>query len=232
MTKKFNKNLLSFPVLERVQRGPHRIYIDSEKNEYYSVTTILGAAVKDEGLEQWIKRVGESEANRIRDAAGVRGTFVHNMIEEYIFNDGKIDLSPHTKECVGMFDSLKPFLNKIDNILCLETYLHSKKDNVAGACDTIGDYEGVISIIDYKTSTRACDPTSIKIKKYFMQIAIYRSMFNELTNNTYDIQNGVILVAIPKASPQVIKVSAKSLDKYADTFRSWQREFMRKLPKI
>ena len=61
-----------------------------------SVTTILQAtqsAEKKASLLKWKQKVGDNEADRIRDDAAARGTIMHRIIEGYVTGDGHQDLS-------------------------------------------------------------------------------------------------------------------------------------------
>jgi genome maintenance exonuclease 1 len=78
-----------------------------------------------------------------------------------------------------MFDSLKPHLDKIDNIHCLETQLYSHHLRVAGTVDCIAEYDGKLHVIDFKTASKPKERSWID--DYFMQTAAYAVMFEELT---------------------------------------------------
>lgn len=90
-----------------------------------------------------------------------------------------------------LFENLKPELNKIDNILGIEIPLHSLYFGLAGTSDCIAEYNGILSIIDYKTSEY------IKKKDfifdYFVQAVAYRYMLKELTG--LDAKQLVIFMA-------------------------------------
>lgn len=90
-----------------------------------------------------------------------------------------------------LFENLKPELNKIDNILGIEIPLHSECFGIAGTSDCIAEYNGILSIIDYKTSEY------IKKKdwifNYFVQAVAYRYMLKELTG--LDAKQLVIFMA-------------------------------------
>jgi hypothetical protein len=63
-------------------------------------------------LDKWKKKVGDKEAKRIAGTAASRGTSMHTMFENLINND-----PAPTKGCVnlsalGLFNSLKPILEK------------------------------------------------------------------------------------------------------------------------
>ena len=105
-----------------------RYYTLEDGTRLPSVTTVLGAQ-KKEGIMAWRKRVGEAEANRISKQATGRGTNVHTLCERYLNNDSLGDIMP---DAVEMFRSLKPLLNRIDNIHYQECALWSKQLGMAG----------------------------------------------------------------------------------------------------
>lgn len=162
------------PELARIDSANGRVYQTPSGKAYPSVTSVLGLLGKAEILE-WRKRVGEEEANRISARAARRGSSIHSLCEDYLLNKevkpGPFDLDT--------FKSILPYLDKIDNIHCLETKLYSDFLQVAGTVDCIAEYEGKLSIIDFKTSKRV--KTRDDIHGYFMQTAAYAVMFEERT---------------------------------------------------
>ena len=123
-----------------------RYYTLEDGTKLPSVTTVLGAQKKD-AIMAWRKRVGEVEANRISKAATGRGTNVHTLCERYLNNESLGDIMPDAKE---MFKSIKPLLNRINNIHYQEQALWSKQLGMAGRVDCIGEFDGVLSVIDFK----------------------------------------------------------------------------------
>ena len=106
--------------------------------------------------------------------------FVNFCLE--LFEDSKLykdTVETYKRLPFFLFDNLKPELNKIDNILGIEIPLHSEYFGLAGTSDCIAKYNGILSIIDYKTSEY------IKKKEwifdYFVQAVAYRYMLKELT---------------------------------------------------
>ena len=151
-----------------------RYYTLEDGTRLPSVTTVLGAQ-KKEGIMAWRKRVGEAEANRISKQATGRGTNVHTLCERYLNNDSLGDIMP---DAVEMFRSLKPLLNRIDNIWYQECALYSKQLGLAGRVDCIAEFDGVISIIDFKTSKKI--KTKNMIEDYFWQECAYSLMLEEM----------------------------------------------------
>ena len=160
-----------------------------------SITTVLGAK-KKESIMRWRERVGEEEANRVSKKATSRGTKVHQICEDYLNN-----LEDHVKnnmpDAVEMFYSIKPLLNRIDNIWYQEQSLYSKQLGVAGRCDCIAEFDGKLSIIDFKTSARIKRKTDIE--DYFSQCAAYALMVEEMLGTPVD--QVVVIMAVENEQP-------------------------------
>jgi genome maintenance exonuclease 1 len=162
-----------------------------------SVTTVLGA-MKKEAIMKWRKRVGEDAANAISRKASGRGTNVHTLCERYLNNEPLGDIMPDAKE---MFLSIKPILNNINNIHYQEQALWSTQLGMAGRVDCIAEYEGELSVIDFKTSKRI--KTSEDIEDYYWQTTAYALMYEELIGEP--INNLVIIMAVEDEAPLVFK---------------------------
>lgn len=165
---------VEFPELQVTEIAGKRHYITPQGKYYPSVTTAL-KHLSEKDIERWRTRVGEVEAARISAHASGRGNDIHEMCEHYLRNKHSLtEDSKYAKHAV-IFDRLKPHLHKIDNIRGIELPMYSDKLCVAGRADCIAEYEGELSIIDFKTST--------KLKKrqwihgYFMQEAAYSAMY-------------------------------------------------------
>jgi CRISPR/Cas system-associated exonuclease Cas4 (RecB family) len=164
-----------------------------------SVTTVLGALKKD-AIMAWRRKVGEDVANAISKKATSRGTNVHTICENYLNNkdDYMKGIMPDALE---MFISLKPYLNKINNIHYQEQALWSKQLGMAGRVDCIAEYEGELSVIDFKTSRKI--KTKNDIEDYFWQTTAYSLMYEELIGKP--IHNLVIIMAVEDNPPLIFK---------------------------
>ena len=100
-----------------------------------------------------------------------------------------------------MFSILRPELDKIDNIIALETPLWSKTLGLAGRTDCIAEYDGKLSIIDFKASTK--QKRASDIDNYFTQACAYALMFQERTGIIVD--NFAILIACEDGLRQVFQ---------------------------
>ena len=124
----------------------------------------------------WRKKIGEEKANEITAKATSRGTDMHTLTEHYLKNEELPEVQPLSD---FLFKIAKPELNKINNIHALEGALYSKELGVAGTVDCIGEYDGELAVIDFKTS-KAPKPRKW-IDGYFVQAMAYAAMYYELT---------------------------------------------------
>lgn len=176
-----------------------RYYVTPDGKKLPSVTTVVGAQ-KKQAIMEWRMRVGEEVANKISKQATSRGTNVHTLCEHYLNNEPKPPgvVMPDAKE---MFISLKPLLDKINNIHYQEVGLWSTQLGLAGRVDCIGEYEGVLSVIDFKTSKKLKDIKDIQ--DYFWQTTAYALMYEELIGQP--INDLVIIMAVQDSGPVVFK---------------------------
>lgn len=182
--------------LVRVDSPNGRVYQTPTGRSYPSVTSVLGILGKKEIME-WRARVGEEEANRISSRAARRGTAIHSLCEDYLCNK---EVTPGPFD-LDTFKSIKPYLDNINNIHCLETQLYSNFLQVAGTVDCIAEYEGKLSIIDFKTSKRV--KSRDDIHSYFMQTAAYAVMFEERTG--IPVGRLVIIMSVDDDKPLIFK---------------------------
>ena len=161
-----------------------RYYITPEGNEYPSITTVLSNRGK-EGLYEWRKRVGDDVANYISQKAMKRGTQVHQMCEDYLNNVAFIQDDWWLEKqknflAFCLFNQLRnEVLQGINNIHAQECGLYSDKYKIAGRVDCIAEYNGVLSIIDFKTSTS--ERNDKYNENYYIQTAAYAEMYEERT---------------------------------------------------
>ena len=174
-----------------------RYYTLEDGTKLPSVTTVLGA-MKKEAIMKWRKRVGEDEANRVSKKATGRGTNVHTLCERYLNNESLGDVMP---DAVEMFRSLKPLLNRIDNIQYQECALWSKQLGMAGRVDCIGEFDGKLSVIDFKTSKKIKHISHIE--DYFWQTSAYALMYEEMIGQPID--ELVIIMAVEDEVPLLFK---------------------------
>ena len=195
--KKFNheKVDIGYDDLDAETTNSGRTYITPDGKSYPSITTVL-SILNEDIIKAWRQRVGEEEANRISGKAANRGTRVHSIVEKYLNNEDTVKFLPHIRQSL---ENLKPVLNNIETIYGLEVPLYSHHLGLAGRCDCIGKYNGVTSIIDFKTSRYI--KKKEKISNYFAQGAAYSIMMEERTGLV--APNIVIIMDVDHEKPLV-----------------------------
>jgi genome maintenance exonuclease 1 len=210
----FNRIYHDIPKLVRkTSADGSRVYETPSGRAYPSITTITGQYNKQAILD-WRKRVGEAEANRISTTAAKRGTRIHTLCESYLNNE---HVEPDIFDA-ETFKSVKPFLNNIQDIHCLETPLYSDHLEVAGTVDCIAKYNGKMSVIDFKTSKRK--KSRDEIHNYFMQCAAYAVAFEERTG--IPVGNIVIIMAVDDDDTIVFE---EKRDDWIDDFIALRKDY-------
>ena len=178
------------------QKG--RRYRTPEGVDLPSITTVL-SILSRESIIKWRKRVGAEEANRISHRASTRGTAVHAIIEKYINNEENFK-DGYTPDIIGSFLDLKPILDdRIGRVYAQEAPLYSNHLGVAGRVDCVAEFDGQLSIIDFKTSMK---PKRLDwIKNYFMQESAYAIMWEERTSRP--ITQLVTIISVDNHEPQI-----------------------------
>jgi len=165
-------------ILEDVQAktvNGSRVYEIGE-NYYPSISTICSYR-KRHSIAEWRKRVGNEEANRISHQAASAGTSLHSIVEDYLNND--LDLTKYKDKFLALmlFKQAKSMYNRINNIHFQEAPLYSHEFGIAGRVDCIAEFDGVLSIIDFKTSAKLKQESWIE--NYFVQETGYAKMYEE-----------------------------------------------------
>ena len=212
---KWNK-LYEYPASMRSSIEGRRHYeITGEKLP--SVTTILKATEseeKKESLARWKARVGDVEAERIRDSSAARGTNMHLHLEKHILGDGHLDLTPEGEIAKAMADTIiEKGLPNLSEVWGSEVTLYYP-GKYAGATDLVGVYDYEDSIIDFKQSNK---PKQRQwIDDYFMQLGAYALAHNQVYNT--EITQGVILMCTPDNYFQKFSVNGKEFINYQHQF--------------
>ena len=180
-----------------------------------SVTTILSEKLDKTGLIEWRNKVGEEEANKISTQAARRGTAIHGIAERYVLNEENYT-SGEMPVNIDTFNKIRPILDQhVDNIIGVEFPLYSKLYKAAGRTDLIAEYNGITSIIDFKTSRK--NKKEEWIESYFLQTTIYALMFEQL----YKIPTPqiVIIIAVDHELPQIyVCKKEKYIDRVLEIF--------------
>ena len=198
MIKRFNheKIDIGYEDLIATTTDTGRTYSTPDGKSYPSITTVL-SILSEDAIRAWRERVGVEQADIISGKASRRGTKVHSIVEKYLSNEDTTQELPHIRQSLA---NLKPVLdNNIGKIYGLEVPLFSHHLKLAGRCDCIAEYNGVPSIIDFKTSKYI--KKKERITNYFAQGAAYAIMWEERTGMS--IPNIVIIMDVDHEKPSV-----------------------------
>lgn len=197
--KIFNHDFVEPYTLTQENINGKRYYVVDDGTKLKSVTTVLSEKLDKTALFEWRKRVGEEEANRITTQAARRGTAFHGMAERYLLNETNI-FKNEMPTNVESFNIIKPILDdNIDNIKGVELPLFSKVLKTAGKTDLVAEYNGVLSVIDFKTSRKL--KKEEWIESYFLQATVYSMMYEYLYKTK--VPQIVIIISVDNEQPQV-----------------------------
>jgi|TARA_R110002111_G_scaffold482_1_gene4255 genome maintenance exonuclease 1 len=183
-----------------------------------SVTTILGATKNQEFLTKWKAKVGEAEAERIKNVSSARGTSMHKFLESYVTGVGYDDLTE-------LGQAAKPMAKKIIEVglAPVEEYYGSEvtlhyPGLYAGSTDLVCLHNGMESIVDFKQSNR---PKKKEwIEDYYLQIAAYAMAHDYVYGSA--IRQGVIMVCTPDLYYQEFRITDHEL-------RGFKHKFLKRL---
>jgi genome maintenance exonuclease 1 len=190
---KFNHIPVKFTQSELIEKDEGHYYQTPSGIIYPSITTMLQKTQtqeKQQSLQNW--REQEIAADYITQQAAFVGSETHKLIENYL-NDEEIS-EKFRLLSEAHFKNLLPFVNKINDIHGIELRLYSDKMKLAGTSDCIANYDGKLSIIDYKT--KRSNQREEWLTDHFIQATSYGVMFKELTGK--NVEQIVILVSSEK----------------------------------
>ena len=161
-----------------------------------SVTTILAATQSDEkraSLAKWKAKVGDVEADRIKNTAATRGTAMHSYLEMHLNGENLLDLTIEGLAARSMAQTIiDKGLTELHEIWGNEVVLYYP-ELYAGQTDLCGVYQGRDSIIDFKQSNK---PKKDEwIEDYKLQLAAYATAHDCIYGTK--IEQGVILMCTP-----------------------------------
>jgi genome maintenance exonuclease 1 len=216
----FNHIDVNLPKLERENIDGVRYYKvpDEEKLLRLVSITSVTSHKNRQFFANWRKKVGEEKADKITRQATSRGTDMHTLVEHLLKNEDLPDVQPLSQ---FLFKIAKPDLNRINNVYALEGSLYSKVLGIAGTVDCIGEFDGELAIIDFKTSKKP--KPRAWIEHYFVQCVAYACMFYELTG--IPVKKLVIIMACENGECVIYEERDKS--KYIKLLTEYIREFVR-----
>ena len=216
---KWNKQFIYPKTVRSSVDGVRKYSIGEEKLP--SVTTIISStqdASKTESLKKWKARVGEVEAERIKNTAALRGTAMHTYLEHYVEGGSVLDLTDLGREARNMAEVIIekgfPDLEEVWGVECTLFY----PGLYAGQTDMCGIYQGRESIIDFKQSNK---PKRAEwIGDYKLQLVAYATAHDCIFGT--NIEQGVILMCTPDNYFQRFIVNG-------DEFREYKWKWLQKI---
>ena len=196
--------------------GGKRVYEIGDQR-YPSISTICSFRNR-KSIAEWRARVGAEEANKISKRATTAGTTVHSMIEDYLNNE--LDLEKYADKHLAkiLFVQAKGMLSRINNIHFQEAPLYSHEFAIAGRVDCIAEFDGKLSIIDFKTSSK--EKKEEWIEGYLVQETGYAKMYEERSG--IKVEQIVTLITCQTGDTQVF---VKNPDDYVPLLKDYIREY-------
>ena len=170
------------PEIKQINIDGKRHY-ETPAGTFISITTLLSSQIP-QGVLEWRESVGDDVANYVMRMASSRGNKVHKMVESYLSNKPQNDLLDEFGVLAsGLFNLMIPALDRIDNIRGLEKALFSKQLKIAGRTDCIAEFDGILSVIDFKTASKERDEIN---ENYLIQSTFYSLAWQERTGQKID----------------------------------------------
>jgi hypothetical protein len=211
---------------------------DDEGNRTYdvqgaklpSVTTIL-SRTKDQGfLKKWKAKVGEQQAEVIKNISSKRGTSMHKYIEAYILEKGYEDMTSLGQQAKTMAHKvIEMGLTPVEEYYGSEVTLYYP-GLYAGSTDLVCVHNEMDTIVDFKQSN---SPKRKEwIEDYYMQIAAY-AMAHDYIHGS-NIEQGIIMVCTPDLYMQEFRFQGAEMRMWKHKFLARLNEFyeMQREPKI
>ena len=217
-------NKFTYPKSSRSLKNGFRHYL-FDNNKLPSVTSILQATKSEEdkaALENWKKRVGHVEANKIKNEASARGSSMHLHIEMFLKNRINESFFEENEQYKNMAKEIidKGIKGKLEEIYGMETTLHYP-EKYAGTADLVGVYQGKEAIIDFKQANK---PKKVDyIQDYFLQLGAYTLAHNVVYKT--NITSGVILLCTVDNLFQEFKIEGPELEMYQNLFLGRVKKF-------
>ena len=193
-------------------------FYDVNGSRLPSVTTILGASKDQQFLKDWKAKVGEQEAERIKNLSSRRGTAMHKFLEHYILGTGYDDFSTIGQKAKAMAEKVIDVgLTPVEEYYGSEVTLHYP-GLYAGSTDLVCLHNGLETIVDFKQSNRP--KREDWIEDYFLQISAYAMAHDYVYGSK--IRQGVIMICTPDLYYQEFKLQDSDL-------RSWKHKWLKRL---
>jgi len=220
--------------LSRVTEDGRRLYATPDGKRLPSVTTVLDRTKPEEkkqALNEWRRRVGVENAQKITTEAANRGTRMHTYLEDYI-KQGQLKergSNPFGWASHAMAQTvIEDGLVNVNEIWGVEIPLYFPS-LYAGTTDGCGLHLNEESILDYKQTNKP--KREEWIEDYYLQLTAYALAHNEVYGT--NIRKGVVLMCVKPpvddmGSPQARPVYEEFVLK-PERFDYWADQWWRRL---
>ena len=207
-----NKDLMYNPKFNYHELSRHsvdgkRMYQTPDGKKVPSVTTILDKTKPEEkkqALNEWRKRVGVENAQKITTEAASRGTRMHAYLEHYVKTgemkergSNPFSFASHAMAQTVIEDGLK----NVNEFWGVEIPLYFPQ-LYAGTTDGCGIHLNDESILDYKQTNKP--KRQEWIEDYYLQLVAYALAHNEVYGT--NIRKGVVLMCVkPEVNAQTME---------------------------
>lgn len=202
-----------------VRSGGYSYLIDPQGMQLPSVTTILNAtkSVEDrQALWRWRDRVGSTEAQKISSTASRRGTLTHKHLKEYLL--GKPSSCPEA--ALPYWESLEPVLPHVQAVRLVEGFVFHYELGYAGKVDCIASYDGVPTVLDWKTADKPKGSIE-RLRDAPLQLAAYCGAANYCYGDQeIQLEHAALIVAVPNQPAEVFRFDAAAM---VDYWQQWQK---------
>ena len=217
-------NKFNYPKSSRSIVDGMRKYLFGE-DKLPSVTSILNVTKSEEdkaSLELWKQRVGYAEANKIKNEASSRGTFMHSYIEDFLrgrINESFFESNEQYKSMAKEIIE-KGIKGRLEEIYGMEETLYYP-EKYAGTADMIAIFEGKDVVIDFKQANKP--KKNDYIQDYFLQLGAY-TLAHDVVHGT-KMKAGIILLCTKDILFQEFKIDGAELEMYQNLFLGRVKKF-------
>ena len=188
----------------------HSTYINKEKVEVPSVTTIIKLLNKP-FIAKWANNLGwkRQSYDKVLEESANRGTFVHEILHEYLFKEGKkFDLS-NPEVLNFLYENLNTFkeFEKDYDIKPIWGEKSFSLDKFGGTVDLYCELDNKYTILDFKTSKRF-------YSSHFIQLGAYIQL---LEANDYKVEQ-VAILRIREGEYDIRIIDREDMGRYIDIF--------------
>lgn len=144
-----------------------------------SVTWICGSYPKGVPFYKWLADKGWDESQAIKEAAGNKGSKIHQAIDAILKGDQDIRIDSKfinhkteqpeeltLEECDAILAFLAWYKETKPEVICWEYTIYSDKHNYAGTIDLVCRINGKLFIVDFKTGQNVWPEYELQVSAY------------------------------------------------------------------